>query len=197
MKVALVHKRLDLKGGTERDLFETAVGLRAAGHQVHLVCSQYGVAVPPGIVAHLVLAAPFGLTVRLWSFALSAQKATREIGCDLIVNFGRLVDADLLRCGGGTHRGFLMGMATHGGVGRRSWQSISAYHQSLLALAKRQFGSPQLKKIIAVSNSVKSDILANYPVPDETVAVLYNGVDSHRFHPSNRSEHRCAERLLG
>ncbi len=194
MKIALVHKRLDLKGGTERDLFETAIGLRAAGHQVHLFCSQYGVPVPPGIVAHRVLAAPLGRTVRLWSFALSAQKATRQTGCDFIVNFGRLLDADLLRCGGGTHRGFLMRMATDGGMGRRSWQSISAYHQSLLALEKRQFGSPQLKKIIAVSNSVKTDILANYPVPQEKVAVLYNGVDSHRFHPSNRSEHRCAVR---
>jgi len=194
MKIALVHKRLDLKGGTERDLFETAVGLRAAGHQVHLFCSQYGVPIPPGIVAHRVLAAPLGRTVRLWSFALSAQKATRQSGCDFIVNFGRLLDADLLRCGGGTHRGFLMRMATDGGMYRRSWQSISTYHRSLLALEKRQFGSLQLKKIIAVSNSVKSDILANYPVPEEKVAVLYNGVDPHRFHPSNRSKHRSAVR---
>lgn len=194
MKIALVHKRLDLKGGTERDLFETAVGLSAAGHQVHLFCSHYGVPVPPGIVAHRVLAAPLGRTVRLWSFALSAQKATRETGCDFIVNFGRLVDADLLRCGGGTHRGFLTRMATHGGMGRRSWQSISAYHQSLLALEKRQFSSPQLKKIIAVSKSVKTDILANYPVPEDQVAVLYNGVDPDRFHPANRPEYRCAVR---
>ena len=194
MKIALVHKRLDLKGGTERDLFETAVGLRAAGHQVHLFCSQYDVPIPPGIVAHRVLAAPLGRTVRLWSFALSAQKATRQSGCDFIVNFGRLLDADLLRCGGGTHRGFLMRMATDGGMYRWSWQSISTYHRSLLALEKRQFGSPQLKKIIAVSNSVKSDILANYPVPEEKVAVLYNGVDPHRFHPSNRSKHRSAVR---
>jgi UDP-glucose:(heptosyl)LPS alpha-1,3-glucosyltransferase len=194
MKIALVHKRLDLKGGTERDLFETAVGLSAAGHQVHLFCSHYGVPVPPGIVAHRVLAAPLGRTVRLWSFALSAQKATRETGCDFIVNFGRLVDADLLRCGGGTHRGFLTRMATHGGMGRRSWQSISAYHQSLLALEKRQFSSPQLKKIIAVSNSVKIDILANYPVAENQVAVLYNGVDPDRFHPAKRPEYQCEVR---
>ena len=194
MKIALVHKRLDLKGGTERDLFETAVGLSAAGHQVHLFCSQYGVPAPPGIIAHRILAAPLGRTVRLWSFALGAQKATRETACDFVINFGRLIDADLLRCGGGTHRGFLTRMAAHGGMGRRSWQSISTYHQSLLALEKRQFSSPQLKKIIAVSNSVKNDILANYPVAEKNITVLYNGVDSHRFHPSDGPEHRCAVR---
>lgn len=194
MKIALVHKRLDLKGGTERDLLETAVGLTAAGHEVHLFCSQYRVPVPPDIRAHRVLAAPLGRTIRLWSFALSAQKETRKSGCDLIVNFGRLIDADLLRCGGGTHRGFLRWMGAYGGMGRRSWQSISAYHQSLLALEKRQFSSPQLKKIIAVSESVKNDILANYDVAEEKIAVLYNGVDPHRFHPSNSLEHRSAVR---
>ena len=194
MKIALVHKRLDLRGGTERDLLETAVGLTAAGHEVHLFCSQYRVPVPRDIRTHRVLAAPLGRTIRLWSFALSAQKETRKSGCDVVVNFGRLIDADLLRCGGGTHRGFLQWMGNYGGMGRRSWQSISAYHQSLLALEKRQFNSPQLKKIIAVSENVKSDILANYPVAEEKIAVLYNGVDHQRFHPAKNLEYRCAVR---
>ena len=194
MKIALVHKRLDLKGGTERDLLETAVGLTAVGHEVHLFCSQYNVTVPAAIRTHRVLAAPLGRTIRLWSFALNAQKEIRKNGCDLVINFGRLLDADLLRCGGGTHRGFLQWMAIHGGMRRRSWQAISAYHQSLLAFEKRQFSSPQLKKIIAVSESVKSDIVANYKVAEEKIAVLYNGVDHHRFHPRNSLEHRCSVR---
>ena len=36
MKIALAHKQLDLKGGTERDLYRTAEGLRDLGHEVHL-----------------------------------------------------------------------------------------------------------------------------------------------------------------
>lgn len=43
MKIALVHKRLDLKGGTERDLFKTAEGLRDLGHEIHLFCGEFGV----------------------------------------------------------------------------------------------------------------------------------------------------------
>ena len=190
MKIALVHKRLDLRGGTERDFLETAVGFTAAGHEVHLFCSQYHVTVPAAIRTHRVQAAPLGRTIRLWSFALNAHRDIRKSGCELVINFGRLIDADLLRCGGGTHRGFLHWMGNQGGVRRRSWQAISAYHQSLLALEKRQFSSPQLKKIIAVSEGVKSDILANYNVAEEKIAVLYNGVDHHRFHPRNSLEHR-------
>jgi UDP-glucose:(heptosyl)LPS alpha-1,3-glucosyltransferase len=50
-----------------------------------------------------------------------------------------------------------------------------------LNLEKRQFSAPQLKKIIAVSAEVKRDILANYPVPEGKIVVLYNGVDGERF----------------
>lgn len=41
MKIALAHKRLDLAGGTERDFYRTAEGLRNLGHEVHLFCSEF------------------------------------------------------------------------------------------------------------------------------------------------------------
>ncbi len=194
MKIGLVHRNLDLRGGTEKDLLETSIGLARLGHEVHLFCGEYDVSVPVGIVAHTVPVAPLGRTIRLWSFALSARKAIRESGCDAVVNFGRFVEADVLRCGGGTHYGFLQRMGKDGGWGRRAWQAISAYHQSLLAMERRQFGCPRLKKIIAVSRAVKNDIMANYGVAEEKIAVLYNGVDHCRFSPHNPPEHRCSVR---
>ena len=58
MKIALVHKRLDLNGGTERDLFQTAEGLRDLGHEVHLFCSEYGVPAPRDVIVHHVPVIP-------------------------------------------------------------------------------------------------------------------------------------------
>ena len=194
MKIGLVHKSLDLKGGTEKDLLETSVGLARLGHEVHLFCGEYDVPVPAGVMGHIVPMALLGRTIRLWSFALNAQKAIRESSCDVVINFGRFVEADLVRCGGGTHRGFLQRMGKDGGRGRRAWQAISLYHQSLLAMERRQFGCPRLKKIIAVSHAVKNDIMANYEVAEEKIAVLYNGVDQNRFSPQNRFEQRCSVR---
>jgi UDP-glucose:(heptosyl)LPS alpha-1,3-glucosyltransferase len=60
---------------------------------------------------------------------------------------------------------------------------MSVYHRSVLAIEKRQFESARMKKIIAVSAGVKRDILANYAVAPDKITVLYNGVDSRRFHP--------------
>ena len=79
-------------------------------------------------------------------------------------------------------------MALEGGARRRLWQSLSIYHQSLLAIEKRQFNSARVQKIIAVSEMVKNDIMANYAVAEEKIAVLYNGADPRRFHPSRRDE---------
>lgn len=194
MKIALVHKRLDLNGGTERDLFRTAEGLRDLGHEVHLYCSEYGVPAPSGVVFHQLAALPLGRTARAWSLASAGPKLLRDRSYDVVVSFGRLLDADVFRCGGGTHRGFLRRMGEEGGAGRRFWQSISAYHRSLLALEKRQFAANHVKKIIAVSAAVKSDIMDNYAVADEKIVVLYNGVDQHRFHPGRQTEQRRAVR---
>src|SRR5262245_13194114 len=188
MKIALVHKRLDLMGGTERDLFRTAQGLRALGHDIHLFCSEFGVEPPSGVFAHRVPVLPLGRTMRLWSFAWRAPKSIKRIGCDVIMSFGRLMHQDILRSGGGTHRGFLKRMGREGGRRRRLWQSLSVYHRSLLVIEARQLQSCGSAKIIAVSKEVKDDIVRHYAVPPEKIIVVYNGVDLRRFHPARRLE---------
>jgi UDP-glucose:(heptosyl)LPS alpha-1,3-glucosyltransferase len=188
VKIAFLHKRLDLKGGTERDLFLTAQGLCGLGHDVHLLCSEFAVASPQSVASHQVRTVPLGRTTEMWSAALATRNMLRGGEYDAVVSFGRFLAADVVRCGGGTHRGFLERMGRAGGSTRRLWQSASVYHRSVLAIERRQFQSLHLKKIIAVSEVVKRDVLANYSVPENKIAVLYNGVDTRRFHPGRRGE---------
>jgi UDP-glucose:(heptosyl)LPS alpha-1,3-glucosyltransferase len=190
VKIALVHKRLDLAGGTERDLLRTAEGLRDLGHEVHLFCSEYGVSPPEGMFAHRVPVAPFGRTARLWSFALIAPKIIERHRCNITISFGRLLSQDILRSGGGSHRDFLQKLAREGGSWRRLWQRLSLYHWSLLALEARQFRANHYKRILAVSEQVKRELSATYAIPEEKIAVIYNGVDHKRFHPALRQVFR-------
>ena len=62
MKIALVHRRLDRRGGTELDFYRTAIGLRDLGHEVHLFCSEFGIDPPPGTYGHSVPIVPLGRT---------------------------------------------------------------------------------------------------------------------------------------
>jgi len=191
MKIALAHKRLDLKGGTEKDFYRTAEGLRDLGHEVHLFCSEFGVEPPRGTVAHRVPVLPLGRTARLWSFALLAPAIIGKWRCEVLVSFGRMLRADIVRSGGGSHRGFLERIGAQGGLGRRLWQRLSPYHQSVLAIERRQFQPGGFRRIIAVSEEVKRDLVGQYAVPRERIAVLYNGVDQRRFHPSLRDRFRA------
>lgn len=186
MKIALAHKRLDLAGGTERDFYLTAQGLRDLGHEVHLFCSEFGVAPPEGTLAHRVPCLTLGRTARMLSFALLGPKAILSHKCRVAVSFGRMVSQDILRCGGGSHRVFLQKMTQGEGPLRRLWHRISLYHRSLLALEAIQFRPQGCKKILAVSQEVKREIMAVYGVPEKRIAVIYNGVDQERFHPRNR-----------
>jgi UDP-glucose:(heptosyl)LPS alpha-1,3-glucosyltransferase len=194
MKVALAHKRFDLEGGTEKDLYRTAEGLRDLGHEVHLFCEEFKVEAPLETFPHRIPALPLGRTARLWSLAAWGPKTIRKHRCDVVVGFGRMADQDVVRSGGGTHRGFLHRLGDEGGMRRRLWQGLSLYHRSVLALESRQFSPGRFRKIIAVSNEVKRDIIDQYAVPAERIAVLYNGVDHERFQPSLRHQWRCLVR---
>jgi len=191
MKIALAHKRLDLKGGTERDLYRTAEGLRDLGHEVHLFCAEYGVEAPPETFSHRIPVLPLGRTARLWSLAAWGPETIRKHRCDVVVGFGRMATQDVVRSGGGTHRGFLERLGAEGGARRRLWQRLSVYHRSLLALENRQYSTGRYSRIIAVSQEVKRDIIDHYATPADRIAVLYNGVDLERFHLSLREKWRC------
>jgi UDP-glucose:(heptosyl)LPS alpha-1,3-glucosyltransferase len=82
-------------------------------------------------------------------------------------------------------------MGAQGGLSRRLWQRLSPYHQSLLAIERRQFQPGGFRRIIAVSEEVKRDLVRQYAVPRERIAVLYNGVDQRRFHPGLRDGFRA------
>src|SRR5881628_1830652 len=99
MRIALCHKRLDEREGTERDFHLTAKGLRDLGHEIHLFCNKFTIEPPSGTFAHKMPVLPFNRTAELWSFALHAPKIIQKFNCDVIVSFGRMMAQDVLRSG--------------------------------------------------------------------------------------------------
>lgn len=195
MKIALTHKRLDVAGGTEKDFYRTAEGLRDLGHEVHLFCSEFGVSPPPGTRAHKIPVLGLGRTARLLSFAFLAPRVISPDRWDAVVSFGRIVQQDVLRSGGGSHLVFLKKMQAGERWHRRLWHRLSPYHRSVLAIERLQYRPGSSRRIVAVSQEVKREIVSTYGVPGEKVTVLYNGVDHERFHP--RIRERARDRIRG
>ena len=141
MKIALAHRQLELKGGTERVLYRTAEGLRDRGHEVHLFCGAFRIPPPPGVAAHRVPCLHWPRTLRLLSFAFWAPKVMARFQCDVVMSFTRMVKQDIFRSGGGPHRAFIDKMMRSSGILRRLWYRLSPYHRCVLAIERRQLSS--------------------------------------------------------
>ncbi len=193
MKIALAHKRLDLRGGTERVFFQTAIGLRDRGHEVHLFCQKFCMPVPEGIFIHRVPGFSWPRTARLLTFGLLAPQWIARFNCDVTMSFDRLVRQDLFRSGGGAHKTFIDKMQAHGGLLKSIWYKLSPYHRIALAIERRQLSPSGSWKIIAVCEQTRREMIEAYGIAESRVEVIHNGVDHHRFHPARRQG--CASQI--
>jgi UDP-glucose:(heptosyl)LPS alpha-1,3-glucosyltransferase len=93
--------------------------------------------------------------------------------------------------GGGVHWEYLLhtkpAMATALGRFLRRWNPRD---RVIRDLERRAFAPGACRKVLCVSGCVREEIRRHYGVPDETLAVLHNGVDIRRFSPDVRAERR-------
>jgi UDP-glucose:(heptosyl)LPS alpha-1,3-glucosyltransferase len=193
MKIALAHKRLDLRGGTERVFLQTALGLRDRGHEVHLFCLKYSIPVPAGVYSHRVPGFSWPRSARLMTFGFFGPKSIARVGCDVTMSFDRILRQDLFRSGGGPHKTFLAKMQAHSSRVKSLWYQLSPYHRLALAIEKRQLSPAGSWKIIAVCQQTRREMIEAYGLAESRIEVIHNGVDHQRFHPARRAE--CVKRI--
>jgi UDP-glucose:(heptosyl)LPS alpha-1,3-glucosyltransferase len=192
MRVAFMHRRL-AGGGTESDLRRMATGLAARGHEVHVFSARADASLP-GVTVRRVPTLRAGRLARLLSFAALAPRAVARERWDVVVGFGRTRRQDVVRVGGGTHKSYLTRMET---AGLRP-HVRGPYHRAVLSIERAAFGPRGHRHVLAVSERARDEVAADYGVPRERMAVIYNGVDLVRFHPGDRGTFGAtARRLLG
>jgi UDP-glucose:(heptosyl)LPS alpha-1,3-glucosyltransferase len=188
MKIALAHKRFDLRGGAEWVLYQTTRGLQERGHEVHLFCQVCRVTPPSGVIFHRVPGLSWPRSARLLTFGILAPRLIAKYDCDVVMSFDRITTQDVFRSGGGPHKSFIRKMMQRGGFWRKLWYCISTYHHLALFIEKRQVSSVGSRKIIALCEQVKQEFIGTYNIPEEKIVVVYNGVDNERFHPRLRAD---------
>jgi UDP-glucose:(heptosyl)LPS alpha-1,3-glucosyltransferase len=160
------------------------------GYEVHVYAEQWDVE-DSRIFFHSVKTIPFPKSLRLLSFAIRATEEIENGNYDITFGVGNTLKADILQPHGGVHWAWF-------------WRSLRAYPHPLLWMIKflgRIFSPKQwvngwvedapykravLTQIIAISDMVKQDMMRWYQIPEERIAVVYNGVDTEHFHPRNR-----------
>lgn len=182
MDIAFIAKRYDRVGGTEVDLYHLTDLLMSFGHKVTIYCQEVKTSVPEGIVIRKVPSLGPGRTLKLWALAWLGPKMAFSGDHDIVLTFTRVLNQDIVRCGGGTHKIFLKKIMEAEGPLKRFLRKTSIYHNSLLAIEKRQL-KVEKGKVLAISKIVKNELMEVYDVPDQKIEIIYDGIDLSRFDP--------------
>jgi UDP-glucose:(heptosyl)LPS alpha-1,3-glucosyltransferase len=194
MRIALITRRFDpAGGGTERDLMVTARYLRDAGHQLVIYAKEVRAETSSWMVRAVSARAP-GRALGLWRFANAAPALARDDGADLVVSFARAIGADVLRSGGGAHISYVRAAQSWRRPFAARAMRLSAYHRAQMAVERRAFASPMLKRTVAVSNLVRDDLVREFALDPQRVLTIYNGVDLEHFRPLSDDDSRATVR---
>jgi UDP-glucose:(heptosyl)LPS alpha-1,3-glucosyltransferase len=194
MRIALLTRRFDpAGGGTERDLTITARLLSRAGHRVTIYAEEIRGSSEEWALRRISAPALGRALGFLW-FSRAAGAAARREGADLVLSFARVIDADILRSGGGAHSSYFRAA--------RQWQTrtarvamrLSLYHRAQIVVERIGFRSPRFKYAIAVSGLVRGDLLKTFAFVPARAVTLYNGVELDRFAPEHDATERVAIR---
>jgi UDP-glucose:(heptosyl)LPS alpha-1,3-glucosyltransferase len=73
-------------------------------------------------------------------------------------------------------------------------QRLNLFHPLTIAMEQRYYGGRKYRKLIALSDQVKDDLMRLYGVPDKDVVVIPNGFAPSEFSVARRNEKRKAMR---
>ncbi|MDR0251166.1 MAG: glycosyltransferase family 4 protein [Burkholderiales bacterium] len=194
IRLAIARQRYNPHGGAERFVARALEALSAEGRvDVTLLARDW----PEGTASshdwRFQRINPFylGRTWREASFACAVRRRAAEH--DLLQSHERIPGAAIFRAGDGVHATWLEHDArTRNAIGRLALR-WSPYHLYLCRTERAMFAHPALRRVICNSRMVRDDIAKRFGVPDEKLAVVYNGVDTEAFHP-DVARHRAEMR---
>lgn len=184
MKIALVCKKYTKIGGMERYVVNLSKGLVNRNNEVHVFANKYNKEDnDPRIIFHKVPIIRVGKALKILSFLYFSQRLLSKERFDLICGFGYTIKQDICRVSGC----------------QKVWQDISLkmYTNPLLRFLKRirQIIFPSYllcslleyyqlngsRRIIAVSNQIKKELINQYKIDPKKIEVVYNGIDLEEF----------------
>ena len=194
MRILLVSRGFNKHGGISRYVAELAEKF-VREHEIHLLTTKYDYKVA-NLIVHKkpMIEKPFWLQIASNAYYNTkyAKKLKEKFDIDVVNSNG----AESWKCDVVTMH------SCHKAWNKyyRSWDPlrnvrgvIDPLNIVVLAVERRVLEKGS-KKIIAVSEGVKREILENYNVPEEKIAVVPSGVDLEEFKPNQKKREEIRKR---
>ncbi|MCI4625896.1 MAG: glycosyltransferase family 4 protein [Candidatus Magnetoovum sp. WYHC-5] len=176
MKIAFIRKRFDPFGGAENYLNSLIKDLINENHDIYLISGNW-----PNLpnIKHIKVSTGGG-------FNRQVETAIKAINPQCSISFERTLTQDIYRAGDGCHRSWLQLRSRYLEKGWKSFFfKINPKHLRILKTEQHIFTETPV--IVANSDMVKTQIIEHYAIPSHKIHVVYNGVDTTRFTPVNKS----------
>ena len=187
MRIGLVIEHFDpRRGGVEQWTAQFATRLMERGHEVHVVARSFASeAIRTRIVPHPVVDAPSRI-----DFAQAAQDILESLDLDVIHDTGYGWHCDVFQPHGGSRCAVaeqnLLLLPKWMRSLKRAISGLLPRYRQFDALTARQFADDG-RTVLALSRRVAADFTRFHSIPVERTRLVYNGVDTDRFHPDRRS----------
>jgi UDP-glucose:(heptosyl)LPS alpha-1,3-glucosyltransferase len=194
MRIGLVLESFDWRrGGLEQWTCQFASQLVRRGHEVHVVARRFAASTRDlPVTAHPVEGPPSRL-----GFAAAVEAKLRTLSLDVVHDMGVGWCCNVFQPHGGSwtsvmQRKLLLCPPWLRPLKRRI-DPLLPRQAAFRSLIARQY-APGDKIVIALSRMVADDLERHHQVPPERIRIVHNGVDTRRFSPDSRAEHRQAVR---
>lgn len=192
MKIALTYPDVNLRGGVERVVVESANQLVRAGHEILVFATSWDGDVLDPRVQRVHVPTRRRIDA-LWAihFHLEATAALKAEDWEAHGSFSALSPLGGAFWTPSVHRAAYELMLARRGLGGRLVQQANPYHVVRLRLERQLYSPGGYAKVIALSERVKEEVHTHYPsVPDEDVIVQPYGYDPEQFNVARRDELR-------
>lgn len=193
MKIARVLHRYNKREGISRGVVEVVERL-AREHEMHVFAHSWDDNGDSGIIFHRVPQMPQWPSrwiAQILGFFIFSARMLKQYHFDIVhLHNSSAYPGDVFTCHG-CHRGGINLIFNTYKDWRRDF-SLRDIIKTLMMLPilEYNYSKPRRKKIIAVSQSIKSELIQFCKVPPEDIVVIPNGVNIDEFHPKNREIYR-------
>jgi UDP-glucose:(heptosyl)LPS alpha-1,3-glucosyltransferase len=193
MRIAVSFPGCYRRGGVERVVLETVNELDRLGHDVHLFASEWDEqALTPGVACHRVDLGDRLPLARVRRFPTRCRAVIRATGLAFNAHgaFGVMSPPGGTIWVGSVHAAWLRVSQSHRGLTGRLRQVLNPYHRVILALERQVFAGRQYRKLIALTDRVKQDLIDHYATPADDIEILPNGFSQTEFNVPRRLRER-------